>query len=183
MARPRKYPFLIEDCRRIDVQDLIRTELNGSGFQAFHLDQLPSAAFISSGDGSFLEVAGRRFALIRSAIPQGRWRWFVQCPATGRRCAALFITPQGQVGTRHLLRLTYRCARVPLSKRASHRRWRAFERLQGPTDQDWVEAHPEVTPRRPKRRWADGRVIGMRWRTYRKIVARLDQNGDKGRIF
>ena len=91
-------------------------------------------------------------------------QWYVRSAGDGRRCTALFMTPDGRVGTRWELELRYKSQTMWTRKRIAHRRHKAIERLMGPTDYQWVRDHPDYVPDRPKR---------MRRTTYRRLRKRL----------
>jgi hypothetical protein len=84
--------------------------------------------------------------------------------ATGRRRTCLFMTPDGRVGTRGELELRYKSQTLWTKKRLAHRRHKAIEKLDGPTDFKWVRDHPTYIPEKPKR---------MRWKTFRRLRKRL----------
>ena len=84
--------------------------------------------------------------------------------ATGPRVTAMFMTPDGRVGTRWELDLRYKSETMWTGKRLARRRHKVIEKLAGTTDFQWVRDHPTYVPDRPKR---------MRRTTYRRLRNRL----------
>jgi hypothetical protein len=62
------------------------------------------------------------------------------------------------------LGLKYRSQRLWTKKRLAWARAKVIERLEGPTDFDWVRDHPDYLPRKPK--W-------MKQARYRKLRKKL----------
>jgi hypothetical protein len=56
------------------------------------------------------------------------------------------MTPDGRVGTRCELELRYKSQTMWTKKRLAHRRHKAIEKLDGPTDFKWVRDHPTYVP-------------------------------------
>ena len=84
--------------------------------------------------------------------------------ATGPRVTAMFMTPDGRVGTRWELDLRYKSETMWTGKRLARRRHKVIEKLAGTTDFQWVRDHPTYVPDRRKR---------MRRTTYRRLRHRL----------
>jgi hypothetical protein len=76
----------------------------------------------------------------------------------------LFVTPDGEVGSRLELHLKYRSQRLWRGKRLAWARAKVIERLEGPVDFEWVRDHPEHLPPKPK--W-------MKQAGYRKLRKKL----------
>jgi hypothetical protein len=68
----------------------------------------------------------------------------------GKRVTSLFLTPEGSLGTRWELGLKYRSQRLWTKNRLARARAKVVEKLEGPTDFDWVRDHPAHLPRKPK---------------------------------
>lgn len=103
-----------------------------------------------------------RVQISRSPCRFGGWRWWWQCPSTGRRVFKLFL-PLG--GHRFLSRQAYRLGYASQRGTALDRAQRALDKIE-------------------RRLWWDEcdnpcRPPGMRWRTFERLVLKWQQAGDR----
>jgi hypothetical protein len=150
--------LLIEECARLKIGSLFKSGRVGAGSSGKWRGQKWRI------DGPFLLMSDRSWRLVPSARKNVLATQWLLLDATGRRCASLFMTPDGRVGTRWELGLRYRSQTLWTGKRLAHRRHKAIEKLVGRTDFKGVRDHPAYVPDRPKR---------MRRTTYRRIRKRL----------
>lgn len=96
-----------------------------------------------------------------SPQPFGGVRWWFLCPRTGRRCTRLYLPLGGhRFWSRQAWGLGYACQRETAQCRAQRQAIKTYRALSG--EGNWRDGAPE----KPK---------GMRWRTYDRLAARLDQ--------
>lgn len=154
---------IVEDCSRFDIAALFRNRVvRFDGVSQGVRQGLAWRTFLSDR-GSFIEISGRRWALVpilKRNISGAQW--FVQ-GRDGRRHRHLLIAPDGRVGTRMELGARYR-SHAMWRKRPDLRRHKVIERLAGKTDFNWVRDHPCYVPERPKR---------MKQARYRRLRKRL----------
>jgi hypothetical protein len=106
--------------------------------------------------------AAETYRIPLKTTPQrfGGVRWWFECPRTGRRCTKLFLPLGGhQFWSRYAWRLGYASQREGVQGRAQLQALKAYRALRG--EGNWREGAP------PKPKW-------MRWRTYDRLVAKLD---------
>lgn len=144
-----------------------RIWLDGQPFPIFfHIDT-------TSVHGSYVEFVHRprkadrtiqRYNVHLTRTPQrfGGFRWWFQCPYSGKRAVKLFLPLGGyRFWCREAYRLGYASQREDAKGRAQLQAERIYRRLGG--NGHWMDDPP------PKPKW-------MRWRTYDRQVARLEQN-------
>jgi hypothetical protein len=161
-AAPKR--LVVEDCVRFDVAALFRSRVvRFDGVTEGVWNGLAWRTYLSER-GSFIEISGRRWALvpIRRKNIRGA-QWLVQ-GRDGKRYRHLLVAPEGSVGTRTELGARYKSQTIWTGKRLAHRRHKVIEKLSGPTSLAWVRDHPNYVPDRPKR---------MRRTTYRCLRKRL----------
>ncbi len=99
-------------------------------------------------------------ALVTTPQPFGGRRWWFVCPSTGNHVAKLHLPPGGiTFASRRAYRLPYASQREPQHERALRQAFKLQARLGNPY------GTADDLPYRPR---------GMRQRTYRRLVARLD---------
>jgi hypothetical protein len=154
--------LLIEDCARLEIKRLFKSGRVGAGSTGTWRGQRWRI------DGSFLVIRDRSWRLVPAQQKNVEGTsWVVQSLKDGRRYRHLLMTPDGRVGTRgEIGGIRYRSQRMWTKKKQSaYRRHKAIEKLIGPTDLAWVQAHENYVPEKPKL---------MRVRTYRRIKKRLE---------
>jgi hypothetical protein len=169
-AGPRRGPhhrltmvtrLLIEDCARLEIKNLFRLGRVGAGSSGSWRGQRWRI------DGSFLVMSDSRWKLVptRQKNVDGT-TWLVQSSKDGRRYRHLLMTPDGRVGTRgELVGIRYRSQRIwTKKKQRAYRRHKVIEKLDGPTDFQWVTKHETYVPEKRRR---------MRATTYRRLRKRL----------
>jgi hypothetical protein len=176
-ARSLDDKLCVEDCLRFDVQrELFRkrrvrfdavTQGDWSGLRW---------RVVLSERGSYLEMLGRRWELVpwASSSRVNGVRWYVR-GSDGKLVTSLFVTPDGRVGTWWELGLKYRSERLWTKKRLVWARARVIERLEGPTDFNWVRDHPDHLPKKPK--WMkQARYRRLRKKLVTKVYSTADEN-------
>jgi hypothetical protein len=148
----------VESCHRLELKRLFRSGRIGPGSSGTWRGQRWRI------EGPFLVMSGRRWKLVPAPRQNVRGVQWLLLDATGRRVTALFMAPNGKVGTRTELGLRYFSETVWTGKRLAHRRRKVIEKLAGKSDFKWVRDHPTYVPDRPKR---------MRRTTYRRLRKRL----------
>ena len=153
--------LLVEECARLKIGSLFKTGRVGAGSSGTWRGQRWRI------ERDFLVMQDQRWKLIptRQKNVEGT-SWVVESGKDHRRYRHLLMTPEGRVGTRgELGGIRYRSQRMWTKKKQSaHRRHKAIEKLIGPTDLAWVQAHASFVPEKPKL---------MRQRTYRRIRKRI----------
>jgi hypothetical protein len=153
--------LLIEQCARLKIGSLFKTGRVGAGSSGTWRGQRWRI------DGSFLVMSERAWRLvpIRQKNVEGT-SWVVRSLKDGRRYRHLFMTPDGRVATRVELGLRYKSQRMwTKKKQRAYRRHKAIEKLNGPTDFEFVLEHENYVPEKPRL---------MRAQTYRRIRKRLE---------
>jgi hypothetical protein len=155
----------VEDCRRFDIAALFRSRVvrfDGVTEGVWH--SLAWRTFLSDR-GSFLEISGRRWSLVpirRKNVLGVQW---LVLGRDGRRYRHLLVAPDGRVGTRTELGARYRSQRLwTARKQRAWRRAKVIEKLDGPTEFQWVMEHENYVPEKPR---------SQRWTTYRRLRKRL----------
>jgi hypothetical protein len=153
--------LLVEDCARLEIKNLFRSGRVGAGSSGSWRGQKWRI------DGPFLVMSDNRWKLIsvqQKNVPGTTW--LVQSSKDGRRYRHLLMTPDGRVGTRgELVGIRYRSQQMwTKKKQRGYRRHKVIEKLDGPTDFDWVTEHENYVPKKRRR---------MRATTYRRLRKRL----------
>ncbi len=150
---------LIEECARLKIGSLFKSGRVGAGSAGTWRGQRWRI------EGSFLVISDRSWKLVPTSRKNISGTQWLLLDATGRRCTTLFMTADGRVGTRWELQLRYRSQRLwTRKKQRAWRRQKVIERLNGPTDFQWVMEHENYVPEKPKR---------QRWTTYLRLRKRL----------
>jgi hypothetical protein len=153
--------LLVEDCARLEIGSLFRSGRVGAGSSGSWRGQRWRI------DGPFLVISDNRWKLVSAQQKNVRGTtWLVQSSKDGRRYRHLLMTPDGRVGTRgELAGIRYRSQRIwTKRKQRAYSRHKIIERLDGPTDLQWVVEHENYIPKRRRR---------MRATTYRRLRNRL----------
>jgi hypothetical protein len=169
--------YCIEDCLRFNVQrELFRT-------RRVQFDAVTEGVWtglrwraVLSERGSYLAMSGRGWELVpwASSSRVGGVRWYVR-GSDGGLVTSLFVTPDGRVGTRWELGLKYRSQRLWTNKRLAWARAKVIERLEGPTDFEWVRDHPDHLPAKPK--WMkQARYRRLRKKLVMQVCSAVDEN-------
>jgi hypothetical protein len=86
--------FLVEECERIDMKEVLRSAKQKLKKAMINLE---------------LEANGLNVTLTTSLTGNGGMRYWFACPITGARCATLFRHPvTGQLGSREAFHLKYK---------------------------------------------------------------------------
>jgi hypothetical protein len=132
--------LLVEDCARLEINLLFKTGRVGAGSTTWRGCRWKI-------DGAFFVTSERTWRLVPTPRKNVRGVQWLLLDATGRRCTCLFITPDGTVGTRWELQLRYRSQRLwTRKKQRAWRRQKIIEKLNGPTDFQWVVNHEDFVP-------------------------------------
>ncbi len=144
--------YVVEQCRKIHIPALLKALDYGQ-----HQVQFGTVC-LSDRDASYLQIGRYQFGLKRVACRVGGGYWLIKCPVTKRLRWHLFVDPDGNIGTRDSLGLTYIERRMIPRKRQTWNRQKLWVELHGEKaapDLGWFESHPDAMPRRPKP-WIDG---------------------------
>jgi hypothetical protein len=158
--------LLIEDCARLKIGSLFKSGRVGAGSSGTWRGQRWRI------DGSFLVMQNKCWKLVPTQQKNVTGTtWLLQSSKDGRRYRHLLMTPDGRVGTRgELVGIRYRSQRMwTKKKQTAYRRHKAIEKLDGPTDFAWVQAHENYVPDKPKL---------MRQTTFRRLRKRLVTRDD-----
>jgi hypothetical protein len=153
MARRRPDLPTKEECKELNLQrELFSTHKIKIGRTSTGTWQGLTWTANTIPTGSWFTIANKTWELTpllsRSRI--AGVRWFL-IDRHGNRVRSLFLTPAGAVGSRWELQLLYRCSRLCHDKRrAAWGRKKLIEKLDGPTDYQWVRSHPYYRPKKPR---------------------------------
>jgi hypothetical protein len=173
-GRPAIHRYSVEQCRKISIPSLLKNKGHGQHQAQFGL------AYLNDQGASYLQIGRQQFELGQAVAGQNRY-WLIRCPVTRELRWHLFVDPDGNVGTRDSLDLTYVSRRMIPRKRKTWNKvkvWAAMHGEQGTPDLEWFETHPDSVPRRPNW-WIDSKgkyhPRRMRKKRYERMLRKLSR--------
>jgi hypothetical protein len=172
-GRTAIHRYTVEQCHKIPIPSLLKNKGHGQHQVQFGM------AYLDDQGASYLQLGRHQFEL-GAVAGQNRY-WLVRCPVTRELRWHLFIDPDGNVGTRDSLDLTYVSRRMIPRKRKTWNKvkvWAAMHGEQGTPDLEWFETHPDSVPRRPNW-WIDSKgkyhPRRMRKKRYERMLRKLSR--------
>jgi hypothetical protein len=149
-GRPAVHRFVVEQCHKIPIPTLLKGMSLGQ--QQIQVGPLTATVYLSDRGPSYLHIGNRQFELRSIPVHFGGSYWLLRCPLTGKLRWHLFIDPEGNIGSRDSLDLTYAERRMIVWKRRTWNRVKLWAELHGEKatpNLAWFESHPDAIPTRP----------------------------------